>query len=125
MKDNVRAAIERLRQDDLTFGNDRRNSCRMNYDGRVVWEDVQTLLSEHLADDDEPVTVEWLESVGFKGISVMAEVILSAYVRLQRPSYDVVVRGNGAAFSPPLATAETRGDVRRLCAALGIELKEI
>lgn len=84
-------------------------------------------LAEHSEDDDELVTEEWLrnyvgwipvEGSGYIGCDKVifckgSESVYSAWLKISQYYYDMrrIVR------------VETRGDVRRLCAALGIELK--
>lgn len=121
MTQEIRAAAERLRRleagehQDAVYG-DFANAFR-----RL---DTQTLadafLAEHPADDDEPDTEEWLRGVGFTdckndGLRLS---ILARYPNLGMPFWEVcgtVIR---------LAQPKTRGQLRRLCAALGISLKE-
>lgn len=86
----------------------------------------------HPADDGEPVTEDWLRSVGF-----VTDGEYIAYFRLRSASWghidshlrhtNVAVRwmdrtwnANGLGCRP----CETRGDLRRLCNALGITLKD-
>ena len=85
-------------------------------------------LSEHPADDDELVTCDsgpWLESVGFHaepgGIYVIAH--------QKFPLVRVAVGDTGRLWvqfghsGVCVNDSPVRGDVRRLCAALGIELE--
>ena len=60
---------------------------------------AQAFLAEHPEDDDELVTVAWLEEIGLN--------LLDSKYLLGRTYY------------------KTRGDVRRLCKALEIEMKGI
>ena len=94
-------------------------------------EAAEKYLAEHPADDDEPVTVEWLESVGFRKTSSTDEA-------LGGPSHHINYVTKWVAFGPGISewyvteygnsvflpTPKTRRDVRRLCKALGIELKQ-
>lgn len=117
MTDNVREAAERLR--DAIKGN---STFRVGDLAAVTLQ----YLAEHPADNDEPVTVEWLASVGFT-IDVHQSVKVTADLFL-------VYRGGGwflASGADTIKSAavdlpdyKTRSDVRRLCAALGIELNE-
>ena len=75
------------------------------------------------ADDDEPVTVEWLVSVGWE------RRFGRSWPEIALPEQNTWLSWRGAGvwlvgFDIALCLAKTRGDVRRLCAALGIELKE-
>lgn len=81
-------------------------------------------LAEHPADDDEPITEEWLRGVGFRETKVSDE-----HFRIIRKDQVSVCCDD---LSSPttwcmrgqefLCSFKTRGDVRRLCAAIGIEL---
>lgn len=69
-------------------------------------------------DDDEPVTVEWYREAGFHNSFVdQSSIVLQGTVIVDVESLDATVC-NG---KPNL---KTRGDVRKLCPALSIELKE-
>lgn len=82
-------------------------------------------LCEHPADDDEPVTEEWLLSVGFvKGGSPQARNIYCGYLTI-----DDIASGEASIcnWNDRVAierSIETRRDVRLLCKALGVTLKE-
>lgn len=130
MSDELRAAIVRVR----LCQQEGPDVAYPNAKGGEYIRDMDTLteayLAEHPADDGEPVTEEWLRSVGF--------------VRMQQPAAgnDMILRneaGNCLTYYParrgdpagplwgvvgewlpkPLRPA-TRGDVRRLLLALGI-----
>jgi hypothetical protein len=108
-------------------------------------EDRQTLaaawLEQHPADDDEPVTGDWLRSIGFELVtgSLWQRSIPSPYADVQvslsvestggmtalRIRTERLAFGVGATTSfVPMAKAKTRRDVRNLLAALGIERKD-
>ena len=78
-------------------------------------------------DDEEPVSEEWLRSVGFAD-DYHASVLYCHATNDFRLRYTKVVchqqdwtwSANGLGCANP----KTRGDVRRLCKALGITLKE-
>lgn len=90
----------------------------------------EAYLAEHPADDGEPVTEEWLKSTigwipvdggtdGYIGVDKIifckgSENVYSAWLQTSNHYYDMrrIVR------------VYTRGDVRLLCRALGITLKE-
>jgi hypothetical protein len=100
MAEEVKQAAERIR-----------SGLKNDADGFDKELLVDAYLTEHSADDDEPVTVEWLTSV--------------------RPSktIEVAVEGriviHGAKFGwPHCDDSWTLGRVRRLCKALGVELKK-
>lgn len=77
--------------------------------------DINTLadayLAEHLADDDEAVAVNWISSIGTGG--------KLAFYRDSK-TWFVCFAGSDTM----LRTVQTRGEVRQLCRALGIEWEE-
>lgn len=81
---------------------------------------ARAYLAEHPADDGEPVTVEWLAECGFERNA--------RYFTLPNYSgnlFDVVLWADGFNVRWDGHTnCKTRGEVRRLCAALGIQLAE-
>lgn len=110
-QEQVKAAAERLRR---YYGSNESiesiyglgESASMSYanDNMIVARNAA--LAEHPADDDEPITEEWLESSG--ALDALTEAFGMLHIS------DGVVRvGKGLS---------TRGEVRRLCEALGIEL---
>ncbi len=75
-------------------------------------------LAEHPADEHEPVTADWLRSVGgpdFEYRTTFGVVLTLLVVKTERDGW------HAATIPVPLPT---RGHVRRLCAALGIHLTE-
>ncbi len=83
-------------------------------------------LSEHPVDDDKPVDQEWLRNVGFihvgkYGPTSMALSSLSVWKGNDQGDwqfrFEISVLNRYRTF-------DTRGDVRCLCCALGITLKE-
>ena len=120
-KDELRAAAERVRSAGVNIGNARIE------DRNLI---VTAYLAEHPSDDDDPVTKEWYESVGGR------------YADDGTYSIDLPYREVSLVFYPKGVTAShpqvwlwvpsgvvvsvnnTRGHVRRLCAALGAPLKE-
>jgi len=84
---------------------------------------AKAYLAEHPADDGEAVTVEWLESIGW----LEDQTGWPAICLRETSEWGISWRGHGIWLTPmsvPLYRAPTRGDVRRLCRALGIALKE-
>ncbi len=86
--------------------------------------------AEHPADDGEPTTEEWLESLGRRGVPGFG-VPLTPLLSLWNSSsgwHLFFHNGDGDGFMPDMDTngpiriagAGTRGQVRRLLAALGI-----
>lgn len=95
-------------------------------------DDCETLadayLAEHPADDGELITEEWLRSVGFKQSAEGTMMRLASgeplsHLRHTAVSFDLV-SGNWFANGLRCRKQETRGHLRRLCAALGIPITE-
>lgn len=123
MSDELRAAAERLARDaDPGRMADLGESDLFDRlrDGAAV---AAAWLAEHKADDAELVTKEWLLAVGFA--SDGSHFRLSGWgpdrngtVQVYRWASEWFVNGSRIRSQP------TRGDVRRLAKALGVELKE-
>lgn len=107
------------------------NGGRLDADRRVL---ADAYLAEHPADDAAPVTAGWLESMGFQVKGGWwqlrcGDYEVYCYTSPSRPSgfvfkyesHDCLDDGDGAAILPDLPT---RGDVRRLLAALKIATTE-
>lgn len=90
------------------------------------WEDMLEMSRHILAtvrdDDDEPVTAEWLVSVGII-YSEFHDVFYSEdeAIELVQHSQEFMIREADASLG---VTVKTRGQFRRLCEGLGITLKE-
>ena len=123
--DEVKQARERLR------GNE---DLWIEYGGQH--DDLDALLylahndlAEHPADDDEPVTVEWLDALFTRSCKTHSHPNWRASGE-SRHGFRFVFHDSvlhvGVIFNGTtgIATCKTRGDVRRLCRALGIELKQ-
>lgn len=118
------------------------------WDAEAIGDDYAALarmyLREHPADDDEPVTEEWLRSVGFDhhGIGGFNRLIEPSaawkngdptrlFIDLDIPGSASVSMTQGVGgrevhnyvAMTSMPGLLTRGQVRRLCAALGIELR--
>lgn len=93
--------------------------------------------ADHPADDGEAITVEWLKSVGFRRFMQPANgqslsitvwpVVISRWVN--KGGLPVMWSVKKFADEPDdwltqCLTPVTRGDVRRLCRALGVQLNE-
>lgn len=96
-----------------------------------IWAMARSYCSEHPVDDEEPITLGWLRSVGFvrhmqsaasndlsitcdkSSLCLHEKWVWSCYSAIQLPSY-----------IPAALAPKNRGQVRRLCSALGIELQE-
>ena len=87
----------------------------------VYANDVDLLLAERPPDDDEPVTEEWLLSVGFNDRGV-GEFVRDSLLVTRSPRYGWLYSvGAGSRLGNGNMT---RDDVRRLLEALGVELNE-
>ena len=133
MTPEQKAALDRLLRHEAITGMDFRESPYF-VEGRGVDESLRLpdvriamllCLAEHPADDDEPVTEEWLRSVGFCDTEYMSslengplEYVLEEEVYF--PENWILNGGD----PPESMSIKTRGDVRRLCRALGIQLNE-
>lgn len=89
---------------------------------------LNLIIADHPADDDEPITAEWLESVGFVYHDLGSD---SPYEWYQHPSRLILWDFNEEYWicnqldqGSVRMDFKTRGQVRLLCRALGIELKE-
>lgn len=120
---DVREAAERLREHSLL-------PHVRTADGRPYFEgDLKLLanayLAEHPSDDDELITDDWWRDMsgGCRFIFSPDERLmlwLGADGMLQLCISD----GGGDEISRDMPHIKTRGDVRRLCKALGVEVKE-
>lgn len=82
-----------------------------------LWRVAEAYLDDYAADDDVVVTWGWLRQVGFVGRQVN---IFLGYLH-------VCLVDGGRSWrigDVTIHKQQTRGDVRRLCVVLGIELKE-
>lgn len=87
-------------------------------------------LAEHPEDDEQPVDEAWLRSVGFDGnldpdmkMTIRPPLFGRAFHYLRHTQVSFI-HGQWFANGMGCEQCKTRGDVRRLCRALGIELKE-
>lgn len=89
-------------------------------------EDVAELLRKEGAEDSLPVTEEWLRSVGFTDDRVGCPTLGALHIQpraFQRPGRNDEYSPYACIRSLPIPNPKTRGDVRRLCAALGVKLE--
>ena len=114
MSNEVKEAAERLREEfEVHSSGIARDAC-------VV---AEAYLAEHAADDGEAVTAEWLRTVGFYGK-------VNRPLSFTQGELTLVIEGPRCWINMGMRTKhlppniKTRGDVRRLCNALGVELKE-
>tara|TARA_R110000803_G_scaffold75124_5_gene139431 strand:- start:4451 stop:4858 length:408 start_codon:yes stop_codon:yes gene_type:complete len=129
MKSEVKEALERWRENQRT---DYANDEGITDD---AFELAEAFSEEHPADDEDPVTSKWLLSVGGKSalggtqyviqtgtIMVLVESLaqnLGVGVARRQPNNTVAM-----AVTPVASGGCTRGDVRRLCSAVGCVLVE-
>ena len=116
MTPELRAAAERLLQGARAYRDGLHNQ---QLDLQNV---ADAYLREHPADDEQLIDEAWLRSVGF--INTWGDKF-----RNVSGDIDIVVDGETVMLAYrsdyyDTATKATRGDLRRLAAALGIELKE-
>lgn len=121
MSDKVRKAAERLRR---TRGSDY-VTLKLVYgdNGEQLQQDMMEIadayLAEHPADDDEPITNEWLTSFGrhfeFNGHELAIN---------SDGGVELWTHWGGESVVIDLCDVATRGDVRRLLRGLGIKLPE-
>lgn len=131
MTPEQKAALDRLRNS--KYWSSDIDDNRQWFDDVQYWKDIRTLLkaydSEHPTDDDVPVDEEWLRSVGFVKHEALWQWAAGTDGLLRVLYWPEYHHGEWWIESPDnrmseIPDAKTRGDVRRLCRALGIELKE-
>jgi hypothetical protein len=85
---------------------------------------ARAYLAEHPADEDEPVTAEWLQSMGWAEFGLGIASQRGLFRSRLRFAFDL-----GVTLCMPGIESEghqmTRGELRRLCAALGVPLGEV
>ena len=120
MSEELKAAAERIAE-----------HVRSNGLNTISLDGLRTLarayLLDHPADDGEPVTEEWLRSVGSEPLDGVAQHAwkLGLFVNLAIQVDGSIVL-NVDRFRATLKRGiATRADVRLLCKALGIPLKEV
>ena len=98
---------------------------------REDYRDLHTIadayLAEHPADGEEPISEEWLHSIGFEDDRTGCPTLGPLHIQhaaITRMDSDVEYPASACVRSFPIPVPKTRGDVRRLCSAMGIELKE-
>jgi hypothetical protein len=81
---------------------------------------ARAYLAEHSADDGEPITADWLRSVGFtSGNGYLQKENWKNRIDYLESIGRLFINGRGIEWQ---GETGTRGDVCRLCRALGIEL---
>lgn len=120
MSDELKAAAERV-----LMARDRK--------GYITYSDAFKLAEARLAENDAtPIDETWLREAGFTFPAKLPGCEQHCYAPLTSGSptsrLHIGLRKDGVAFAyvsaVDLPHIKTRGDVRRLCRALGIELKE-
>jgi hypothetical protein len=81
---------------------------------------ARAFLAEHLADDAEPVTEGWLQAAGF--VRACFELLAYGYHHKAK-CWSVSIRPSRDRGQAENVDVRTRGDVRRLLRAFGIEVK--
>lgn len=142
MGDDLREAAERMRayfrwrEAHPDWNGEPLPDCPYYPIGDRVWDGdalAHAYILDHPADDAEPVTEEWLRSVGFHDSRYQGKrfSLQLGDVRVCPPIADLglwvgIMEDDGDFYSGakaiPQSHIRTRGDVRRLCAALGITL---
>ncbi len=136
MSNDVRSAAERVRRHRAAMATHHHQQSPYfapeAHDGYLhqLDEDRERLayayLSEHPADDELPITEEWLRSVGFCDAENDYWIWLQAtdlfIARSSENKWTIEGYGNGETVS--ISAPKTRGQLRRLAACLGIELQE-
>lgn len=125
----LQAAVERLRRVSggepkaLVYRTDTVPNVLHAYDEHTL---AQSYLAEHPEDESDPVTERWIQSIGFKEDDEPMQPARSLWhigELMYRPHYfgDFMPRWQFGPSTVP--NQNTRGDVRRLMSALGIDLK--
>jgi len=110
----------------LAFAAERLIKQTVNYP-QFCYDLANAYLAEHPADDEEPISEEWLHSVGFEDDRAGTPTAGALHIRhapLPKMDSDEEYPAHACVRSFPIPVPKTRGDVRRLCRALGIALKE-
>ncbi len=107
-------AAERLRRGE--YGHDPVGMYQWNHDVKLT---SNAYLAEHRADDGEYTTEEWLDSV-------LDRERMDDDITYWTPGRGICIHLDGGVYiqNEEYGPAKTRGDVRNLCRALGIELEE-
>ena len=119
MRDELKAAIQQYR--DRAYPDTNDGWCDCDADAKII---ADAYLAEHPADDDEPASEAWLTSVKWEAVGN------TWYCMSAKEGQPILmwVRVDGSLRIAGLKEASrinaTRGDVRLLCRALGIELTE-
>lgn len=130
MTPEIRAAAERLRRLANATNDDDPASLYPETANHMedLWMVAEVFLSAFPADDDEPLSEPWLLSVGFedRGHELVLQPALMGptirYLKTFREFTPGWYVGEARIWRDD--TARTCGQLRRLCAALGIPLKE-
>ena len=129
MTGDVKAAAERLRMCDAGgFIAEIYSDFKFPFEQYA--EDRHATSKAYLAEQDpKPVTEDWLRSVGFQDSAAGESLLLRCkdsplgHLRHTAMAFNLIT-GNWTANGLGCKECKTRGDVRRLAAALGITLRE-
>ena len=119
MRNDLRDVMERWHNSD-GFAASRLEECH-----DLLYTLAAAYMADHPADDAEPVTEEWLKAV--LGEKMTYDMGFDFRVRFYVYSQPEIEYETGRGYehcesSVDLPEAKTRGDVRRICAALGVPL---
>lgn len=133
MDSETKEALKRLHQCE---GNELSSGWQDHFDCPEIRADIITIaelaLAEHPADDDEPIKAEWLMSIGFekdgsgKEANEWLDLInieASRKLSLLENLYGLCCYTDADDECTVVKYPRNRGDLRRLCAALGFKLK--
>ena len=128
MSNELRAAAERL-ENIFAMQATHFESVVMTRDQVAGAQDLaRAYLAEHPADGDEPITAEWLRAVGFvddrTGCPTLGPIHIRPHWAMEGQDSDRELPPYACVRSLPIPIPKTRSDLRKLCSALGIELKE-
>ncbi len=123
--EELRAAAIRRRTNDWLGNRMYNDFVDEDADARLL---ADAYLAEHHADDAEPITLEWLRSVGFqdghtKRRSLVAGVIYVCPPYGPAPWWCGIKSSNQDVYAQ-ITKFATRGQIRRLATALSIPLTE-
>jgi hypothetical protein len=116
MMSELRQAAERLRawKKDVYH-------CNMATVQKDTMALAEAYISEHLSDDDEPITDGWfIASVGVRYVFLSKEFA----VFISEKCVSITTEAGDSWHNLELPHITTRGQLRQLCRALGVEIKE-
>lgn len=132
MTDETKDALTRLHNGDAAIAIPAMTMADLN-SRRIVGDVIKVAdlaLAEHPADDDDTGVIPWLKSVGIVKTdhpskwTAHREDALSIGLWFVEDGWKAMLLHSENAASCIVRGLKTRGDLRRLCRALGVELKE-